>query len=109
MAIIINKSMVKDGQWLDTILTDNNGELESILETAIEDQIKDMDNLYKAPDAPRKLSIELTLAQSDTDHFLVGVGWKVTPKPAAFDRTPQDDPARGQMQIDDIQPEETEK
>lgn len=100
--IVIDKKAGKYDGYLDLLLHGNQNEFSLILESALNNMIDDMNDLYKSPIAQRKLSIELTLQQSDTDSSLVGIKWSITPKPAPFDRTPKDDPARGQLSIDDV-------
>lgn len=64
----------------------NNDELTQLVDKALFDMIHDTFSRFKDPSAPRKITIDLTFVRIDDE---VNVTWKVTPKPAPYEKKPE--------------------
>lgn len=72
---------------IDDLLEIKDDELRTLINHAITDMISDTVNRYKDQTAKRKITIDLELSRIDTQLY---VGWKVTPKPAPYERKPEE-------------------
>lgn len=68
------------------ILQANNNELADLIDTALHDMVSDSFSRYKNTSAKRGISIDLQIVRIDD---MVNVSWKVTPKPAAYEKLPE--------------------
>ena len=71
---------------VDDILQANKDELKDLINTALHDMVSDSFNRYKNASAKRGISIDLQIIRIDD---MVNVSWKVTPKPAAYEKLPE--------------------
>lgn len=72
---------------IDDLLSINGDELRILINHAITDMISDTVSRYKDVKAKRKITIDLELSRIGTQLY---VGWKVTPKPAPYERKPDE-------------------
>lgn len=87
----------------------NNYELTQLVDKALFDMIHDTFSRFKDPNAPRKIVIDLTLIRINED---LNVTWKVTPKPAPYEKKPELKPEpvpEGQTTLELDEPEVDEK
>lgn len=70
----------------DDLLEANNNELNDLLNKALRDMVLDSFSKYKDKTAKRSIVIDLQLVRFDEQ---VNVSWKVTPKPAAYEKLPE--------------------
>ncbi len=75
------------GIKIDDLLSINGDELRILINHAITDMITDTMSRYKDKKAKRKITIDIELSRIDTQLY---VGWKVTPKPAPYERKPEE-------------------
>ncbi|MBR2752827.1 MAG: hypothetical protein IKE02_03815 [Lachnospiraceae bacterium] len=75
------------GIKIDDLLSINGDELRILINHAITDMITDTMSRYKDKNAKRKITIDIELSRIDTQLY---VGWKVTPKPAPYERKPEE-------------------
>lgn len=86
---------------IDDLLEIKDDELRTLINHAITDMISDTVNRYKDQTAKRKITIDIELSRVDTQLY---VGWKVTPKPAPYERKPEEPKipeGQTQMQFDE--------
>lgn len=68
------------------LMAANDGELQGLIDRALRDMISDTFNQAKNAEAKRGITIDLQLVRINDD---VNVAWKVTPKPAPYERMPE--------------------
>lgn len=86
---------------IDDLLSINGDELRILINHAITDMISDTVSRYKDLKAKRKITIDIELSRIGTRLY---VGWKVTPKPAPYERKPEETKipeGQTQMQFDE--------
>ena len=87
---------------IQDILSDNDGELETLINKALLDVVEDLINPYKSPDSARSVQIEIKIAKFGKDQ--IAVDHKVTPKLAPYIRVTEkkEKVPDGQMSIEDV-------
>lgn len=87
---------------IQDILSDNDGELETLINKALLDVVEDLINPYKSPDSARSVQIEIKIAKFGNDQ--IAVDHKVTPKLAPYIRVQEkkEKVPDGQMSIEDV-------
>lgn len=72
---------------IDDLLSINGDELRILINHAITDMITDTVSRYKDQKAKRKITVDIELSRMDEQLF---ISWKVTPKPAPYERKPDE-------------------
>ena len=87
---------------IQDILSDNDGELETLINKALLDVVEDLINTYKSPDSARSVQIEIKIAKFGNEQ--IAVDHKVTPKLAPYIRVQEkkEKAPDGQMSIEDV-------
>ena len=87
---------------IQDILSDNDGELETLINKALLDVVEDLINTYKSPDSARSVQIEIKIAKFGNEQ--IAVDHKVTPKLAPYIRVQEkkEKVPDGQMSIEDV-------
>ena len=87
---------------IQDILSDNDGELETLINKALLDVVEDLINPYKSPDSARSVQIEIKIAKFGNEQ--IAVDHKVTPKLAPYIRVQEkkEKVPDGQMSIEDV-------
>ena len=87
---------------IQDILSDNDGELETLINKALLDVVEDLINTYKSPDSARSVQIEIKIAKFGNEQ--IAVDHKVTPKLAPYIRVQEkkEKVPDGQMSIDEV-------
>lgn len=87
---------------IQDILSDNDGELETLINKALLDVVEDLINTYKSPDSARSVQIEIKIAKFGKEQ--IAVDHKVTPKLAPYIRVQEkkEKVPDGQMSIEDV-------
>ena len=79
------------------LLEANYGELQDLIDRALRDMVTDTFNKAKNKEAKRGIIIDLQLVRIDET---ISIAWKVTPKPASYERMPQKEkPIEGQTAL----------
>lgn len=68
----------------------NDGELQDLIDRALRDMVTDTFNKAKNKEAKRGIVVDLQLIRIDET---INIAWKVTPKPASYERMPQKEKA----------------
>ena len=87
---------------IQDILSDNDGELETLINKALLDVVEDLISTYKSPDSARSVQIEIKIAKFGNEQ--IAVDHKVTPKLAPYIRVQEkkEKVPDGQMSIDEV-------